>query len=112
MFNHDYLSRKLMEYLQARARGRENAVRRDQVLFYLQSLDPELTDREMRRLYQALPICSCSVGLFIPRTSAEVEAFREYLSKKAMPLLSRWKTVIAYYPELRKEESKQLTLEI
>ena len=67
-----FLSRKIMELLQARARGEENAVPREEVLAELRLFDPKLPDRTMRELYAALPICSCEKGLFIPIRPGEV----------------------------------------
>lgn len=102
---------KFMELMQ-RHKGRENAVPRERILLELKVWEPELTDRKLREMYCNLPVCSCEEGLFIPKRPEEVEEFKEYLRKKAMPMLERYKRILAYYPELRpkSDEGKQLEM--
>lgn len=104
------LSRLLMEYLQKHARGRENAVNRDTVLDYLRLFDRGLHDRRFRDLYSRQPVCSCEKGLYIPVTPEDVEMFQNYLRAKAVPLLTRHKTVLTYYPHLAPAHGEQMEL--
>ena len=98
--------RILMEYLQKNARGRKNATPRDQVLRHLRLYVRDLQDRKFRDTYSRLPICSTAKGdpkgIFIPTTAEEVEAFREELFEKVPgPIaISRYRTILAYYPHL------------
>jgi len=98
-----FLSRKIMELLQARARGEEHALPRGCVLAELRCFNPDLSDRDMRELYAALPICSCEKGLFIPIRPGEVEAFKIYLDKKVGPKIAarRVAIIFSFYPKLR-----------
>jgi len=96
---------KFMELMQAH-KGRERAVARDRVFMELKIYAPDLTDRKFRDMYCNLPICSCEAGLFLPRKPEEVEEFKEYLRKKALPMLERYKRVLAYYPELRSKSGE------
>jgi len=107
-----FLSRKIMELLQARARGEENAVPREEVLAELRLFDPKLPDRTMRELYAALPICSCEKGLYIPIRPGEVEAFKLYLAKKVGPIIAARRVAIIYnaYPKLRPNYENQARL--
>ena len=93
---------KFMELMQVH-KGREKAVPRERIFFELKIFSPDLTDRKFREMYCHLPVASCEEGLFIPATSAEVEEFREYLKKKALPMLERYKRILAYYPHLAQE---------
>jgi hypothetical protein len=98
-----------MKFMQAH-RGRENAIQRDRVLDHMQLWEPKMTDRQLRDLYSKQPVCSCDQGLFIPIRPAEVEDFKKYLEAKAIPLLSRYKTVLAYYPHLAPVRGEQQEL--
>jgi hypothetical protein len=101
---------KFMEMMQAH-RGREKAVPREKIFLALKVFAPDLTDRKFRDMYCNLPICSCEEGLFLPKRPEEVLEFREYLRKKAIPMLERYKRILAYYPELApKPEEKQLEM--
>jgi hypothetical protein len=97
------LSRMIMEFLQVRARGEENAVPREDVLAELRLFEPKLPDRTMRELYAKLPVCSCERGLYIPIRPGEVEAFKLYMTKKNGPFIAaqRVMIILAYYPKLR-----------
>lgn len=108
----EYISRKLMEFLQARARGEEKAVPRDEVLAELRLFQPTLTDRTMREIYAKLPICSSEKGLFVATCTKEVEAFKKYLDKKSGPIIAARRTAIiyAYYPKLRPVNENQMRL--
>jgi len=100
---------KFMEIMQTH-RGREMAVPRERIFLELKVFDPDLTDRKFRDMYCNLPICSCDAGLFLPNKPEEVQEFKEYLRKKAIPMLERYKRILAYYPELCPREDRQLEM--
>ena len=110
----DFLKSQIMSYLHRHAKGKENAVPRDEILRELQLFDPKLSDRKFRDLYSRLPICSSAAGLFIPRDSTEAFEFFRYLEKQIGPIhaSSRYKILLAYYPELVRTNQKQLDLGI
>jgi len=107
-----FLSRKIMELLQARARGEEHALPRGCILAELRCFNPDLSDRDMRELYAALPICSCEKGLFLAIRPGEVEAFKIYMTKKNGPIIAakRVAIILAYYPKLRPATEGQMRL--
>ena len=107
-----FLSRKIMELLQARARGEENAVPREEVLAELRLFQPKLSDRAMRDIYSALPVCSCERGLYVPIRPGEVEAFKVYMTKKNGPIIAarRVAIILAFYPKLRPAAEGQAKL--
>ena len=79
-------------------RGKENAIVREELLSKIRrivmgSVYQELTDRQLRNIYCQLPIITCDKGIFYPVRKSEIEEFREYLRKKALPLFERWKRV-------------------
>lgn len=98
----DWLRAVLMNYFQQR-RGKERATPREEVLKFLRLYDPSVDDRRMRRIYSALPICSCDKGLFLPKHPEEVEEFRVYLLKGWGPVLAerRVQIIYAFYPWLK-----------
>jgi hypothetical protein len=101
---------KFMELMQAH-KGREKTVPRERIFFELKIFSPNLTDRKFREMYCNLPICSCDAGLFLPNKPEEVAEFREYLRKKAIPMLERYKRILAYYPNLSPEpKGKQMEM--
>jgi len=101
---------KFMEMMQVH-KGRERAVSRDRIFMELRIFAPDLTDRKFRDMYCNLPVCSCEAGLFLPAKAEEVAEFREYLKKKAIPMLERYKRILAYYPDLSPEpQGKQLEM--
>jgi hypothetical protein len=101
---------KFMEMMQAH-KGRERAVPRERIFLELRIFASYLTDRKFRDMYCNLPICSCDGGLFLPNKPEEVQEFKEYLRKKAIPMLERYKRILAYYPDLRpKSEERQLEM--
>ena len=78
-------------------KGKENAITRKELLFWCRSYCGEhslfLEDRKLRSIYSQLPVVACDKGIFWPIRTSEVEEFREYLKKKAIPLFERWKKV-------------------
>lgn len=108
----DFLKSQIMSYLHRRAKGKENAVPRDEVLKELQLFDPKLSDRKFRDLYSRLPICSCAAGLFIPRDPGEAFEFFRYLEKQIGPIhaTARYRILLSYYPELSRKVGEQREL--
>jgi len=105
------LNQLILNWLKKYAYGRENAKPREWLLKYLK-LFPEfenLTDRTLRETYSKLPVCSCENGLYIPKSRKDIEEFKEYMRKKAIPILARWKIVAQAYPHLI-EKGEQLKL--
>ena len=114
----------LMDYMKKTGRiGRKNAVDRDEVLFHLQASDPALDDRRFRYVYagdhkknsdRGAGVCTCSDGLFIPATPAEVEEFYRYIFKQSGPIVAarRRDNVLHWHPTLRPEYGKQQELGI
>jgi hypothetical protein len=111
--NADFLKIRLMEILQ-RHRGRDKAIPREKLLFELQCFDSKLDDRRLRELYSALPVCTCPDGMFLPKTSNEVQEFKAYLAKGWGPIVAdrRVKVIFAYYPSLATDTMKQGELEL
>ncbi len=98
----DFLRTQAMRWLQ-HCRGREKALPRTELLHHLRLWRPKLDDRGLREIYSELPVCSCPEGLFLPTNSAEVEQFREYITKAWGPVLAhrRCEIVFSFYPRLR-----------
>lgn len=90
----------IWEILDRRARGRENAITRDELLTHAKTFIPTLNDRELRDAYAHLAVVSCDEGIFIPTKPADLMAFKDYLTVKARPLYERFNRVRLSYPEL------------
>jgi len=94
-------------------RGKENAITRK--AFYSNHCFshcwglPSPSDRNFRRIYSQLPIVTCNKGGFYPTKPSEIEEFREYMWKKAIPHFERFNRVRNAHPELAKD-IKQLEL--
>ena len=99
------LAHRLKEYLTAHAYGRGRAVPRHEALAHLWLFDPDLSDRTFRRLYRSCGVCSTAkgepMGLFLPASRAEVEAFRDELFAKvpAAQALERYRIVLQAFPQ-------------
>ena len=92
-------------------RGKENAIKRRELLLYGRMFKPDLTDRELRLIYSELPVCSSVRGIFWPVTGEELDEFYNYLRKKAYPLFARFKTVAKEHRKLLSEKhSEQMDL--
>ena len=62
----------LRTHFETHHKGRENAIKRKRLLSYLRTkINPEMTDREMRKQYESLPLCGNNRGLFLPATEEE-----------------------------------------
>lgn len=94
-------------------RGRENVISREKLLKYCQDVNEKyknMKDDTFRHIYNKLDICVCEEGLYWPIRPNEMEDFRIYLRKKAIPLFERWKRVAAAHPHLVSNEFKQMEL--
>ena len=89
--------------------GRENAITRARFKAEHGWKFPKTSDRDFRRIYSQLPICTCKKGGFYPIRTSEIEEFRDYMRKKAIPLFNRFNLVRAAHPDLA-GEIKQLEL--
>jgi len=107
----EFLRLEAMRFM-SKFRGRDHAVRREELLFHLRLWEPTLDDRGNRKIYATLPVCSCKDGLFIPKTPAEVKEFHDYILKGWGPVLAakRMRIVLAYYPNLRPVDEAQMGL--
>jgi hypothetical protein len=110
--NTDRLRTQLMRFMQSH-RGKDRAIPRDGILFHLKLWEPSLDDRGLRKVYAALPLCSCKDGLFLPSSAEEVEEFRDYLSRGAggpIAAQRRCQIIWAYYPHLAPVRGEQRNL--
>lgn len=95
------LSEIILNRIKRDHRGKENAIKREDLLLCLNCggygdesyLMENLTDRQLRNIYCQLPVVTCDKGIFWPVKIEEVEEFRAYLRKKAIPLFERWQRV-------------------
>ena len=81
-------------------RGKENAIRRGDLLEYARHFDSDLTDRQLRAIYSELPVCVCEQGIFYPIRGQEIEEFKRYILKKIGPMRDRYCRVAKAHPEL------------
>ena len=92
------ISEIILEKIEKHHRGKENAIKRKTLLGGINCVyGLELTDRELRNIYCQLPVVSCDKGIFYPIRISEVEEFRVYLRKKALPLFERWQRVASIH---------------
>jgi len=104
------LSELILRKIKLEHRGRENAIKREGLLLFCQAVEPDLTDREMRRIYSELPIISSPEGIFWPVRHEEIDEFEKYLRKKALPLFKRFKLVAKNHRNLLSEKFTQWEL--
>ena len=96
-------------------KGRENAIRRDDLLASLQYETPELADIDDRLMRKAIAahlpwVCSSGAGYYMASTLAEKRAAIGYLGKKIRGLRARMDALAAAYPELEKYVQMELGL--
>ena len=94
------LSEIILSKLRQQHEGKENAIKRKDLLSYCHYFEPDLTDRELRNIYCQLPVISCNVGIFWPTRKEELEEFKSYLKSKAIPLFNRYKMVAEAHEDL------------
>jgi hypothetical protein len=99
---------RIME-LMHRHRGKARAIPREelraQVNEWLRTIcrpDLVLDDREFRKLYVTLPLCSGDPGLWWPETPDEVKEFSRYLAAKIPPwaVQDRIRRIYSVFPHL------------
>ena len=101
------LSEIILEKIEKHHRGKENAIKRKELLCWCQCIEPEmnmfgnLTDRELRNIYCQLPLISSEAGIFWPIRQSELDEFESYIRKKALPLFTRVKMVMEEHKDLR-----------
>jgi hypothetical protein len=89
--------------------GIDNAIPRRALLNFCQDFDPEIDDREMRRIVKTIPkVCTCENGYYIAKDKSEVEHSIQYLKKKIFPLWLDIKRLMEAYPEYFKGEQLNL----
>ena len=103
------LSEIILEKIKNHCRGKENAVKRKELLATINFVyDIGLTDRELRNIYCQLPVISSEAGIFWPIRQSELGEFEAYCRKKALPLFTRVKMVMEKHKHLRAEIQKEL----
>lgn len=98
----------ICEKIRIHHRGKENAIKRKDLLLYCNHfvvryhpyLIGSLTDRELRNIYCQLPLVSSNAGIFWPIRKEELYEFQAYLKKKAIPLFNRYKMVAEKHQDL------------
>jgi hypothetical protein len=103
------VTKQYILHLLSRHRGRANAITRDEFLFELQAVYPEITDRAMRDMYSELPVCSTAskpYGLWLPTTGAEIQDFLREYSAHVGPIraAARRQIFMRAYPKLMPDE--------
>ena len=101
----------ILDIIQKDHRGRENAIRREDLLRHIQhkSRDYTLTDRRMREIVKSIPqICSCEKGYYLAGNKSDSDYAIEYLKKKIFPLWDDIKQIQEAYPEYYKGEQLEL----
>jgi len=93
--------KNIIEIYKEKHLGKENAITRTEFKHRYLWRMPYFTDRQLRQAYSQLPIVTCEKGGFYPIRPSEIEEFREYMWKKAIPHFERFNRVRdAHYPEL------------
>jgi len=82
-------------------RGKENAIKRGDLLEHIYRVFGKVTDRELRNAYCQLPVISSEAGIFWPIRQSELDEFEDYCRKKALPLFIRVKMVMEEHKDLR-----------
>ena len=103
---------RIMQILSSH-RGRENAIPRKELASKLERrCAMHIDDRKLRAVYATLPVCSCSDGIFIPRTPGEVQKYREYLRPHMAPekVQARITILLTTWPHLVSDPGVQLEM--
>ena len=70
--DHQTIEAFIKAKLAAHHRGKENAIKSHNLLWYLQEyVDPRISHRKMRKAYENIPRCGTNAGLYVPATEAE-----------------------------------------
>jgi len=105
------ISEIILEKIKRDHQGKENAIKRKDLLLYCNYLTynsdshlmGSLTDRELRNIYSQLPVISSSDGIFWPIRKEELNEFKFYLKSKAIPLFNRYKMVAEKHRHLMED---------
>lgn len=105
-----YLSLLIAQEIETNHRGKENAIKRKDLLTYVHAYgDPEMTDRELRRTIKTIPIiCTFERGYFVATSKEESDYSIEYLKKKIFPLWENIKNIQLAYPQYYQDEQMEL----
>jgi len=96
----DILPGLILSHIGGHHRGMENAIKRRDLLRMCRSIEPEITDREMRKIVEGIPrVCTCERGYYVAVKPDEVKHSSRYLRKKAYPLFDRANRIEGAYPE-------------
>ena len=95
------LSETILEKIRKDHRGKENSIKRGELLEYVHWVYGAITDRELRNIYCQLPVISSESGIFWPIRQSELDEFEAYCRKKALPLFIRVKMVMEEHKDLR-----------
>ena len=72
-------------------KGKAHAIKRREFLLWTRvEYGNDITDREMRKAYEDLPICGSSQGLYLPETQAEIDEQVELHKKK---IIAYWRKI-------------------
>ena len=112
------LSELILEKIKIHHQGKENAIKRRDLLLYCNHFVVRyhpyfigsLTDRELRNIYCQLPVISSEAGILWPIRKEELDEFEEYCRKKALPVFIRVKMVMEDHQHLRAGEYVQKEL--
>ena len=107
----DELKGKLLLFIYREHRGKAQAIVRSRLLRFCHIYEPDITDRQMRNLYCELPVIADEAGIYWPLTKDEVEDYKQYLRKKALPLFARWNRVAKFHPKLTSKHFQQMEFE-
>lgn len=88
--------------------GKENAIKRKDLLEFARGYDRDISDRELRDIYCRLEVCSCNEGIFYPVRASEIRDFKYYLIKKVRPMRDRWEMVAMKHSTLMAFEQMEL----
>lgn len=100
----------IFEKLKRDHKGKEKAIKREDLLAFVKPYSPEIDDRDLRKIYASLPVVSGETGIFFPIRGEEVLDFKKYLNKRIMPQFERARMVLEYHSSLLPDKGKQLGL--
>ena len=100
----------ILDIIRKDHRGREGAISRGDLREKLRLWSVVIDDRRLRDAYSKLPVCVCEEGIFYPICTQEMEDFREYMKRKAIPHFDRYKRVALAHPHLLPAKGKQMEL--
>lgn len=103
------ISEIVLEKIKTFHKGKENAIKRKDLLAFCQLYDSEITDRELRKTVKTIPIiCTFERGYFVATSKEESDYSIEYLKKKIFPLWEDIKNIQLAYPQYYQDEQLEL----